>query len=379
MWKKEHGKYVFMLIDFDMATRLIRGEQYEGSFGCASADCTGTLPFMARELIQDYLDGKPYRHRLRHDLESLLYVCVWALCMFVREGLTTEEGEILEAMMRAWENPDEDIMRLVVGKKDSLCLTGLKLRLSPDALPLEGWFRAWTKLFTAGLLAEQAHDEAVLDHFRRKLPIPAFDRETMNGTFTPKALRDALTPYMPIDDAGNPREAFVDAILYDDILPQFVETGDDDEDVGENDPSQKTPKHSEDVLEVDEALTPPRSETAVALTDADEDHASDKTGPSTTVRHISLEAPITLPAVSSTAPAAAPPPANAAAASAAPVAGPSLLRSSLIDHVLVLYSEIQGLMLTRTRPATNVVLREHRRCHTVSGNFCGERYHSPAI
>src|SRR5882762_6755511 len=59
-----------ILNDFDLAGRV----EAEGRpSGATARHRTGTLPFMAIELLKQ----AGARHELRHDLESLFYVAVW--------------------------------------------------------------------------------------------------------------------------------------------------------------------------------------------------------------------------------------------------------------------------------------------------------------
>ena len=55
MYEIRDGRYYFILIDFDMAVYLgngkKRGEAGNGSLSATSKNRTGTLPFMACELV----------------------------------------------------------------------------------------------------------------------------------------------------------------------------------------------------------------------------------------------------------------------------------------------------------------------------------------
>ena len=61
-------KVVCKLIDFDHAS--VPGQR---SFGAEI--WSGTMPFVAYEVLDQSTNG--YMHRLHHDLESVLYMCVW--------------------------------------------------------------------------------------------------------------------------------------------------------------------------------------------------------------------------------------------------------------------------------------------------------------
>ena len=67
MYEIREGKFYFILIDFDMAVRIAPDES---SYVASSRYRTGTLPFMAYELVKDahYSSSRiwsPIRHLLR--------------------------------------------------------------------------------------------------------------------------------------------------------------------------------------------------------------------------------------------------------------------------------------------------------------------------
>jgi hypothetical protein len=72
------GSFRGVLNDFDLAVRLDALAQE----GHSSLHRTGTLPFMAVELLTD----RPAKHLFRHDLESLFYVMVWIAAHYDQKG-----------------------------------------------------------------------------------------------------------------------------------------------------------------------------------------------------------------------------------------------------------------------------------------------------
>ncbi|KAH8109272.1 hypothetical protein DFH11DRAFT_1881375 [Phellopilus nigrolimitatus] len=75
------------LIDFDYAIDLL-----EQMLDHAKGNRTGTLPFMAIEVLQSHKNGKPkHAHAYYHDLESVFYVLCW-LCT-VLEGPYNKERD----------------------------------------------------------------------------------------------------------------------------------------------------------------------------------------------------------------------------------------------------------------------------------------------
>ncbi|TFK21746.1 hypothetical protein FA15DRAFT_548134, partial [Coprinopsis marcescibilis] len=68
--RMEDGTSKGVLNDWDMATRIDSNTQDPGS---SPQSRTGTLPFMACELLLN----KPPPHFYRHDLESFVYILLW--------------------------------------------------------------------------------------------------------------------------------------------------------------------------------------------------------------------------------------------------------------------------------------------------------------
>ena len=208
MYEERDNKYHFVLIDFDMAANVVPTLQPgESTYVTSSKNRTGTLPFMARDFIQDAADARahperewtPIPHYLRHDLESLYFVSIYCLASYVLDQLNKAEQDALREEMLAWERPGK--LTDIYKNKDSCCLSGFTTRLSPSTSSLEGWLTAWCMFFQscngaktllrmkcASLKSEEEKNAA-----RAK-----FDEETLDGRFTPDALREALESWMPL-------------------------------------------------------------------------------------------------------------------------------------------------------------------------------------
>ncbi|CAA7261224.1 unnamed protein product [Cyclocybe aegerita] len=72
-----------ILNDFDLASEL----DAEGKVPASSANHrTGTLPFMAKDLLQNWPKSvPPPTHHYRHDLESFFYILIWAMTQYTLE------------------------------------------------------------------------------------------------------------------------------------------------------------------------------------------------------------------------------------------------------------------------------------------------------
>ncbi|PSR97088.1 hypothetical protein PHLCEN_2v4369 [Hermanssonia centrifuga] len=104
MYEKRRGKICFILIDFDSASVL----DLEGLPVIRSKDRTGTLPFMAIDLIEDMANSekegyKRITHRLLHDFESLFYVAVWYIVTIPPIGSNAKE-RTYRTYIRQWEH-----------------------------------------------------------------------------------------------------------------------------------------------------------------------------------------------------------------------------------------------------------------------------------
>ncbi|KAK0237059.1 hypothetical protein EDD85DRAFT_1023789 [Armillaria nabsnona] len=74
MWRRTvNGHVRGVLNDFDLSS-------FRDDTSPASVECTGTLPYMAYELLDDDENGNPPKHLYRHDLESIFYVILLLCC-----------------------------------------------------------------------------------------------------------------------------------------------------------------------------------------------------------------------------------------------------------------------------------------------------------
>jgi protein kinase-like protein len=68
----------------------------------------GTPPFMAIEILLER--GTTFRHHIRHDLESVLYVIIW-ICSHM-EGPEIERLDAANLIIRRWSNMESDLRTL---------------------------------------------------------------------------------------------------------------------------------------------------------------------------------------------------------------------------------------------------------------------------
>lgn len=105
------GKFHFILIDFDLAIVLPQSHDAESSYVASSKFRTGTLPFMAHELVFDAslfdirakdVTSVPIQHCLRHDYESLFWVSLYSVLSLLQKGLSTARRQKLVLELASW-------------------------------------------------------------------------------------------------------------------------------------------------------------------------------------------------------------------------------------------------------------------------------------
>ena len=89
------GKAICKFIDFDHASHF--GKQLSG----AENRC-GTAPFMACEVLDKDLEG--YVHRLHHEFESVLYMCVWHVFGFSLNDVPDKKHPICGWRAGSWKS-----------------------------------------------------------------------------------------------------------------------------------------------------------------------------------------------------------------------------------------------------------------------------------
>ncbi|KAJ3529931.1 hypothetical protein NM688_g7784 [Phlebia brevispora] len=206
MYEKRGDYYHFILIDFDMAVVV---PVNEASYTESSRHRTGTLPFMAQELICDAWTALqrgtcwiPIKHLFRHDLESLFWNSLWASMMLPTKGLTSKEIEKLVKGVRKWETGS---LYNIAGTKEQIILKGLEsnnIVLPPAAARLNKWFKAWVKVLsrTYMIVAAKARRGSDSDSSDDEEPVLSADWETGGGATTKEHLQRVLLKAFPMPD-----------------------------------------------------------------------------------------------------------------------------------------------------------------------------------
>ncbi|KAH6901565.1 hypothetical protein BKA70DRAFT_1196855 [Coprinopsis sp. MPI-PUGE-AT-0042] len=158
--------------DWDMASRL-NGSAFAPK--SAAQHRTGTLPFMAMELLAPTPPG----HYYRHDLESFLYILLWAALRYGFKG----ERRKLPSICSKWEGPGLDD---ALGFKSSLdSNAGIRKQIL-EAIPAE-----WASVKSAWIVP-------LLDLFKeaRRSEPTTFDQESTGSTESPQEKK--IAPAQPL-------------------------------------------------------------------------------------------------------------------------------------------------------------------------------------
>ena len=146
---KEDNKYG-VLNDFDLSTLMKPGDRNPNRQGL---ERTGTLPFMAVELLHEKgFDGKIPR-RSEHELESFAWVLVWvSRCVVggeeyepplrLRQWLSNNNDEVylskLGFMREQWEiptTPDYESLAMVIGSWVDIAASSSSAAYNAIAIP----------------------------------------------------------------------------------------------------------------------------------------------------------------------------------------------------------------------------------------------------
>ncbi len=199
MFEIRDGAVKFIVIDFDLATMVdSNGEPLAAP---SAKHRTGTLPFMAYELLDDMsrLRTPGHRrivHRLRHDFESLFYLCLYCILTMVEVEDAKIKADTL-AQLKDWEDM---ALHGIASLKLCLC-TDVKrinehLVFPPSCEVLRRWFIGWVYVFDNALTAVKTYDKSqLMAEPHRTLATQNFDIDTLQGTITRDTIKLSLRSY----------------------------------------------------------------------------------------------------------------------------------------------------------------------------------------
>lgn len=220
MVEMRNGEPFFILNDFDLATFV--QENGKQVYPASSKHRTGTLPFMAVELLQameaptkrkDVRVVLQVLHRLRHDWESLLWVTLWCMLTMDPDVSGTELQDKIVDLLSEWETGSFSSM--ANNKKEAFDVgSRVYNHIPPRFEGLIPWFQRWCNVLRQ---AEQVRQ------MQQQLPrsqLHLADRETLDGAITLEKLLDAL---QIVDDDEADSDASSSAVVSDDGVWEVIE------------------------------------------------------------------------------------------------------------------------------------------------------------
>lgn len=206
MYENRNGHHHFVLIDFDMAVELPKDDT--SSYVPSSKHRTGTLPFMAHELVADAYQAShnraviwvPIPHRLRHDFESLFWVSLWCILSLFRHGLSKQRLQLILGVLERFESGN---LQFIASHRKDVAenpLEDFHVSMPPGTECLQRWLKAWNKVFSEARAVSQKYkyaEDSDSECEPRGTPV-VYDQETMGGYFTQDSLKAALTRHMPL-------------------------------------------------------------------------------------------------------------------------------------------------------------------------------------
>jgi hypothetical protein len=190
-----NGEDYFVLIDFDLAVRVGQDGQ---PLGPTSRHRTGTLPFMAFDLVNDmYLAenaegprSNAIVHCVRHDYESVFWVSLWCAVEIVKEGIEDSKTQRHKRMeyLAEWES---GTYKQIANTKNRVLVEPSATRdvpLSPSFEHLRNWLKSLHGVFWDGRMRQiQAEHKNTK---RNKVTFEQF--ETWHGAITRETLEEAM-------------------------------------------------------------------------------------------------------------------------------------------------------------------------------------------
>ncbi|PSS38067.1 hypothetical protein PHLCEN_2v98 [Hermanssonia centrifuga] len=195
MFEVRDGAVKFVVIDFDLAAMVdSNGEPLAAP---SSKHRTGTLPFMAYELLRDMAKSTSSEHqrivhRLRHDFESLFYLCLYCLLTMVE----VEDAKIKADMTKELRDWEDQTYSSIASSKQYLC-TDIEnmgtLVLPVPCQVLRPWFYGWVTVFQRADLAMSNYKNQVrLAQWYKDESSSSFDIDTLQGTITRDKIKQSL-------------------------------------------------------------------------------------------------------------------------------------------------------------------------------------------
>jgi hypothetical protein len=193
-----NGEDYFVLIDFDLAVRVGQDGQ---PLGPRSRHRTGTLPFMAFDLVNDMYLAESAEgprndsivHCVRHDYESVFWVSLWCAAEIVKSGAEDDKNQRRKRMeyLAKWESGTYEQIANTKNRMLTVANEIWGLSLSPSFEHLRPWLFSFYMVFNDGYCK---HSRSQIQKIRNPHPDEeAFQNfETWQGTVTYETLEKAM-------------------------------------------------------------------------------------------------------------------------------------------------------------------------------------------
>ncbi|KAK0478859.1 hypothetical protein IW261DRAFT_1337109 [Armillaria novae-zelandiae] len=193
MWRRtSDGQIRGVLNDFDLSSL----RDVPGAF---SLQCTGTLPYMASELLIDK-NGQPPKHLYRHDVESVFYVILLLCCRYkVLVAPTSSEPAPL-VCEKAESSPFDEwytLSRATLKSKKVAYIVGDIPTVNSGFAGFQPWIADLHIQFALGQYARTAHSHRQT----RGKATGVFDAETLQNHVSYSIVLDICSEF-----AGSPLE-----------------------------------------------------------------------------------------------------------------------------------------------------------------------------
>jgi hypothetical protein len=189
----------FILIDFDLAVCL--DENGRPLARERSRHRTGTLPFMAHELVHDMYLAEKKRvtpredvivHCVRHDFESVLWVSFWCAISIEKVG-TCDTQDYRQKRMKYLAEWESGTYKQMAYLKYNMLTYEREMQtapLSPSFQHLKGWLLAFHKTFSEGFFHNRIQAKKYPRCNSDKESFKTF--ETWHGAVTREKLEKAM-------------------------------------------------------------------------------------------------------------------------------------------------------------------------------------------
>ncbi|KAK0202170.1 hypothetical protein DFS33DRAFT_1265333, partial [Desarmillaria ectypa] len=190
MWRRTvNGDLCGVLNDFDLST-------LRDATAASSLQRTGTLPYMAYELLVNDKNGNPPKHLYRHDVESIFHVILLLCCRY--KLVTTQkssENEILQrtkvpSRFDSWYKLDREALN---DRKGNFFLKDARPMVNSGFTDFQPWVTDLYQQFRKGINSQERYDL-----FKDEETEP-FDDETLQGWVSYSAIVNTCSKF-----AGSP-------------------------------------------------------------------------------------------------------------------------------------------------------------------------------